>query len=70
LGYLTFVDVILVSTFVITAFVVVFNVILKRLELAERDALAARLDTPMIWLYPLVYVLMVVVTYRHFFVLA
>lgn len=70
LGYLTFVDVILVSTFVITAFVVVFNVILKRLELAKRDALAARLDTPMIWLYPLVYVLMVVVTYRHFFVLA
>ena len=70
LGYFTFVDVILVSTFVVTAFVVVFNVILKRLELAGRDARVARLDTPMIWLYPLSYVLMVAVTYRQFFVLA
>ena len=69
LGYLTFVDTILISTFVITAFVVVFNVILKRLELAKKERLVARLDTPMIWLYPLFYLLLIAIAVRHFFLL-
>lgn len=56
LGYLTYLDTLLISTFVVTALVVIFNVLLKRLELTGRQALAARLDTPMIWLYPLLYI--------------
>lgn len=67
LGYITFMDAILISTFVITAFVVVFNVILKRLEVAGKVELANRLDTPMIWLYPLSYVLAVVLIVWYFF---
>jgi len=69
LGYLTFMDVILISTFVITALVVIFNVVLKRLEVSGKGGLAARLDTPMIWLYPLLYVVAVILIVRYFFML-
>lgn len=68
LGYLTFMDVVLIVTFVITALVVVFNVILKRLELAGKERAVTILDKPMVWLYPLFYVIFIFLTYRHFFV--
>ena len=55
LGYLTFLDTILISTFVVTGLVVIFNVILKRLEIAGRGDLAQSIDRYTIWIYPLAY---------------
>ncbi len=55
LGYLTLLDSILVSTFVVTALVIVFNVYLKRMEAEGRESFAGRIDKYMIWIYPLAY---------------
>ncbi|HET6446827.1 MAG TPA: hypothetical protein VFI27_19850 [candidate division Zixibacteria bacterium] len=59
LGYLTFLDTILISTFVITGFVLILNVILKRLEISGKEELAQRLDRYMVWIYPISYVIAV-----------
>jgi len=57
LGYLTFLDTVLITTFVVTGIVVAFNVILKRLEISGRGELAHRIDRFTIWIYPLAYIL-------------
>ena len=57
LGYLTFMDTILVSTFVVTGLVVIFNVYLKRLEVTGKESFAQRVDIYMIWIYPLAYLI-------------
>jgi len=56
LGYLTLLDTILVSTFVVTALVIVFNVYMKRMEAEGKESFAGRIDKYMIWLYPLTYI--------------
>ena len=56
LGYLTFLDAIMAVMFVMSALVVVYNVCMKRLELADHQALANRIDNIMDWSYPLLFV--------------
>ena len=64
LGYVTLLDALIVSTFIVTGLVVVFNVGLKRLEGTERGSLAHRIDAYSIWLYPLLYVASFVLVWR------
>jgi hypothetical protein len=52
LGYLTFMDAILVAFFVFTGMVVVVNVVFRRMEITGREALARRIDNYTIWIYP------------------
>jgi hypothetical protein len=44
-------------TFVITAAVVVYNVLMRRLELDEKLARVERIDNVMDWVYPALYFL-------------
>ena len=55
LGYATILDLVLVTTFVITGLVVIFNVWLKRLELSQKESIAHVIDKYSIWLYPIMY---------------
>jgi hypothetical protein len=57
IGYLTFMDALLIGAFVVSVIVLVYNVILKRLEADGRVDLAHRIDKPMIWLYPVLFLL-------------
>jgi len=56
LGYVTLLDALIVSTFVITGIVVIFNVWLKRLEVTQKESWAQTIDKYSIWLYPVLYV--------------
>ena len=57
IGYLTFMDALLIGAFVVSVIVVVYNVILKRLEADGCTELAHRIDKLMIWLYPILFFL-------------
>ncbi len=52
LGYLTFMDAILVAFFVFSGTVVVANVLFRRMEITGHEELARRIDDYTIWIYP------------------
>jgi hypothetical protein len=66
IGYLTFMDALLIGAFVVSVIVVIYNVSLKRLEADGRTELAHRIDKPMIWLYPILFILGAVIAIALF----
>jgi len=61
LGYLTFLDLILVITFIITSFILLLSVVLKRMEMDGKIAIVRRVDGLVITFYPLAYLSAVIV---------
>ncbi len=56
LGYLTFLDAVLVATFVITGTTVAYNLYLRWLATERQKEIAERIDRVMVWLYPAAYI--------------
>ena len=67
LGYLTFLDTILIIAFIVTALTVIFNVTLKRLESMGKTDLTRKIDTFLLWGYPISYVVGMIVLILIFF---
>ncbi len=62
LGYITFLDAFLVSTFITTSIVVLINVQLKRLQNLGRDEVVESIDRYGLWVYPLIYFIIMIIT--------
>ncbi len=60
LGYVTFLDIIIVMTFIISGFTVAYNLYLKWLATEKGIQLAERIDHIMVWFYPAAYILAIV----------
>ncbi len=61
LGYLKFLDTVMVCPYFMTSLIVIMNHYLKWLETSGREALAHRLDRDLMWGYPLSWLAAVVV---------
>ena len=68
LGYMTYLDALLVGTFIISVLTLGYNVYLKRQESKGRETRARQIDRYMIWLYPLGFLLAFGVVTWMFFV--
>jgi len=55
LGYLTFLDTLLISAFLVTAIVLILSVYLRRQDMKGRHAFVAKVDRYVITFYPLAY---------------
>lgn len=69
LGYMTFMDAIMAIVFVINALVLIYNVYMRRLEMAGKADAVERIDNKLDWLYPLLYIASLLVVVVLFFVL-
>jgi hypothetical protein len=67
LGYLTFLDAVMAVMFVVNALVVVYNVWMRRMELNKQEARVEQIDNVMDWLYPLIYVGLLIILVIWFF---
>ena len=67
LGYLTYLDAILIASFIITVFAVIYNVALKWLEMRGKKETAERIDIFMNWLYPLGFLIAIALITVNFF---
>jgi len=61
LGYLTFLDLVLIITFIITSFILLLAVVLKRMEMEGKIAFVQRVDAVVITFYPLAYIAAIII---------
>ena len=61
LGYLTLMDTIIISGFLVTSMTVITNVYLKRKEITGRGRLADQIDKYGIWGYPIAYIASIII---------
>jgi hypothetical protein len=61
LGYLTFLDTLLISAFLVTAVVLILSVYLRREEMKGRETFVATVDRYVITFYPLAYIATIIV---------
>lgn len=66
LGYLTFLDVILVTTFVVSGLEVIYNLYMSWLATKKQKEYAQRIDKFMAWFYPFAYVIILGVSFIIF----
>ncbi len=68
LGYITFMDAIVVTMFVFSGLVVIVNVIFKRMEASGKEDLARRIDYFTLWIYPFTLAALVLLCRRWFLI--
>ena len=56
LGYVTFLDTLLISAFLVTAIVLILSVYLRRQDMKGRKGFVAKVDRYVITFYPLAYI--------------
>ena len=67
LGYITFLDAIMAVTFAVNVLVLLYNVVMKRLESQGKAARVERIDNVLDWAYPLTYAALIGVVTLLFF---
>ena len=67
LGYLTFLDAVMTVTFAVNVLVLLYNVVMKRLENQGKDERVQRIDSILDWAYPLLYIGLIGVVVVVFF---
>jgi len=60
LGYLTFLDAVMAIMFIINSMVIIYNVWLRRLEMNDKVDMLERVDDVLDWVYPLIYVVLLI----------
>jgi hypothetical protein len=60
LGYLTFLDTLLISAFLVTAVVLILSVYLRRQDMKGRHGFVTTVDRYVITFYPLAYIVTIV----------
>jgi len=68
LGYMTFMDAIVLATFVFSGLVVMVNVVFKRMEVIGKESLARHIDNYTIWIYPVTLGVLVLLCWYWFVV--
>jgi hypothetical protein len=67
LGYVTFLDAVMAVTFIVNTLVLLYNVLLKRMETKGETERVERIDRFFDWAYPLSYLLLIAVVALLFF---